>query len=72
MGLPAELARQAGCARYSVPLAGAEGIEPPYQVLETCVLPLNYTPKILSAFLFTFNKFFCQLVGFFIGILNSR
>ena len=27
-------------------MAGVEGIEPSYSVLETDVLPLNYTPKI--------------------------
>ena len=28
--------------------AGAEGIEPPTDVLETPVIPLNYAPKIPS------------------------
>ncbi len=27
-------------------MAGVEGIEPPPTVLETVVLPLNYTPKM--------------------------
>jgi hypothetical protein len=28
-------------------LAGAEGIEPPSTVLETVVVPFNYTPSVL-------------------------
>ncbi len=28
-------------------LAGVEGIEPPSKVLETSILPLNYTPCVL-------------------------
>ncbi len=37
-------------------LAGVVGIEPTPKVLETFVLPLNYTPKNFS-FYFCFNNF---------------
>lgn len=31
---------------FLVTLAGAEGFEPPSLVLETSILPLNYTPLV--------------------------
>ena len=38
--------------------AGVEGIEPSYQVLETCVLPLNYTPVFLPFLYFCLFQHF--------------
>lgn len=42
-------------------LAGVEGIEPSSGVLETLILPMNYTPKLLNAFLFYYNLIFMSI-----------
>jgi hypothetical protein len=44
-------------------MAGVEGIEPSSTVLETAVLPLNYTP--INQLLYYYTKFFAFLQALF-------
>ena len=41
-------------------LTGEEGIEPPSGVLETLILPMNYTPISINKIIVTSFYFFCN------------
>ncbi len=54
-------------AQYIV-LAGVEGIEPSSGVLETLILPMNYTPIFVINF--TINFCYCQSKTFYFLIFS--